>query len=91
MQFLKITQADQSSVLVDIGNVIHIGLTAPVTGNHNRAGRITEVRYQSQTTTLTAAVIVIVAGIAQYNGANVLYEIGCLDPSGVFNAHASNR
>ena len=86
---LKITQTNGTSELISDTNTIALQFAAqsPV-GNLQQPLRITGAQYSKLvTTTLTY----FNDTVAQYTGANVLYEYGELAEGGTFRVIASNK
>jgi len=83
MYFLRITNGTKKHVpmemVVSVTTAADVGLVR---------GKITAVKYMDGA---AAAVVTVTSDtVAAYNGANALYEVGCLTIDGAFTTHMSN-
>jgi hypothetical protein len=82
LEGLKITATDGTATFVPSNDVQHVKTAAPTGNSPFVQGKITEVKYNAGATTVPA--------IAAWNGANILYEYGGYDHSGIFVRALSN-
>jgi hypothetical protein len=96
LEFLRITNVDGTKRYIPSGSVVHVTTATDAldAGSDYRApnvtrGVITSVGYLDGSHGAGQAVV-LVNGIAAFNGANIRYEYGAMTFDGAFSAALSN-